>query len=390
VSKWEKVKLGDVCEKKISVIDSKRKCLIDYIDISSINNETKEIESYTVYESIEAPSRAKQLIQAGDILVSTVRPNLNAVGLVKQSHENILVASTGFCVLRANEQIARNYLFHYCKSKSFISSLMLVARGASYPAVSSSDVKNLEIPLPPLEVQKQIAKNLDTVSELLALRKKQLEELDGLIKSVFYDMFGDPAANDKGWETRELGYITEKITDGKHGDCENDEMSGYFFVSAKDIKDGRIEYKNVRQITKEDFEQTNKRTLLAPGDIVVVNTGATIGKATIAENNDFTYRTTFQKSVGIIKVNEKYLVNRYLFYYIHIDRERIYNSASGSAQKNWLLSQMRQYSIMLPPIQLQNKFLLIVTKIEEQKSLVKQSIEETQQIFDSLMSQYFD
>ncbi len=168
--------------------------------------------------------------------------------------------------------------------------------------------------------------------------------------------------------------VTFKITDGKHGDCENEENSGYYFISAKDINDRRIYTENSRQITKADFDETNKRTMLQVGDIVIVNTGATIGKTAIATEEDVSKNLTFQKSVAIVTVDTDKLLSKFLEQYIIFDRERIYINASGSAQKNWLLSQMRSYKIMLPPVELQSKFVEFVKQVDKLKFQMQKSL----------------
>src|SRR5215207_7462738 len=102
-----------------------------------------------------------------------------------------------------------------------------------------------------------------------------------------------------------LQNVCHLITDGKHGDCQPEENSGYYFLSAKDVRDGKLSYKNTRQITKDDFLQTHRRTQLEPLDILIVSTGATIGRMAMASENEFTSRTTFQKSVAILKPNKE-------------------------------------------------------------------------------------
>src|SRR4051812_21159799 len=102
------------------------------------------------------------------------------------------------------------------------------------------------------------------------------------------------------WKEYKLGDVCSLITDGKHGDCRNEENSGYFFISAKDVKDGKIYYENARQITKADFEETHRRTNLAADDVVITNSG-TIGRMAIVKDTPETRRTTFQKSVAILK-----------------------------------------------------------------------------------------
>ena len=176
-----------------------------------------------------------------------------------------------------------------------------------------------------------------------------------------------------GWKCEELKNVTLKITDGKHGDCENEENSGYYFISAKDINDRKIYTENSRQITKKDFDETNKRTMLKAGDIIVVNTGATIGKTAIATIEDVSKNLTFQKSVAIITVDSDKLLSEFLEQYIIFDRDRIYNNASGSAQKNWLLSQMRSYKIILPPVELQTKFVNFVREVDKLKFEIEKS-----------------
>ncbi len=155
-----------------------------YIDISAIDQETKIIKTAKQIYGKDAPSRARQLIKAGDILVSTVRPNLNAVAFVEDIFEGG-TASTGFCVLRPRkDSITSQYLFALVRSKTFINSMIQQATGASYPAVNCSIVRSWTAPIPPLELQKQYNTQ---VERTLSLRKKEdvnLSYVDGLFNSL--------------------------------------------------------------------------------------------------------------------------------------------------------------------------------------------------------------
>ena len=142
---------------------------------------------------------------------------------------------------------------------------------------------------------------------------------------------------------RTLQELCLNITDGKHGDCENEENSGYYFISCKDIFDGQINYKNARQITKADFEETHKRTMLEVDDILLTNSG-TIGMAFVTDR-EATTKTTFQKSVAIIKPDKQKVLPRYLYYQLQNCVPQFINSSNGSAQKNLLLSTMRTFQI---------------------------------------------
>ena len=143
---------------------------------------------------------------------------------------------------------------------------------------------------------------------------------------------------------RTLQELCLNITDGKHGDCENEENSGYYFISCKDIFDGQINYKNARQITKADFEETHKRTMLEVDDILLTNSG-TIGRMAFVTDREATTKTTFQKSVAIIKPDKQKVLPRYLYYKLQNCVPQFINGSNGSAQKNLLLSTMRTFQI---------------------------------------------
>lgn len=144
--------------------------------------------------------------------------------------------------------------------------------------------------------------------------------------------------------TAKLKDITLNITDGKHGDCKNHEGSGYYFISCKDVSDETIHYENARQITEEDFLDADKRTNLAADDILITNSG-TIGRMALVKDIPETRRTTFQKSVAIVRADNSQVAPTYLYYLLKSKVHDFINSSNGSAQKNLLLSTMRDFDI---------------------------------------------
>ena len=144
-----------------------------------------------------------------------------------------------------------------------------------------------------------------------------------------------------------LGDICINITDGKHGDCKNEANSGFYCVSVKDIYDGKINYENARQITEDDFQETHKRTRLGKDDILVTNSG-TIGRMALVKDDDRTDKTTFQKSVAIIKPDKNIINPLYLYYFIKSDIKRLSEFAGGTTQKNLLLKDLRNFKIIIP------------------------------------------
>lgn len=140
--------------------------------------------------------------------------------------------------------------------------------------------------------------------------------------------------------------ITLNITDGKHGDCESEENSGFYFISCKDIHDGAIHYQGARQITEHAYIDTHKRTMLEPNDILVTNSG-TIGRMALVKNVPETFRTTFQKSVAIIKPNQEVVRPVYLYYSLLNCVNQFINQSNGAAQKNLLLGTMREFRLSI-------------------------------------------
>lgn len=161
-----------------------------------------------------------------------------------------------------------------------------------------------------------------------------------------------------------LGEVCLRITDGKHGDCENDDNSGYYFLSCKDVRDGKLYYEGARQITEQDFQDSHRRTQLEPSDILVTNSG-TIGRLAMAPDTGLTKRTTFQKSVGILKPDRKSVDPVWLYYYLMSEVDRLIAFAGGTAQKNLLLRDMRAFEVVIPPLPTQRRIASILSPYDD-------------------------
>lgn len=180
--RWEEYPIAD-CVGKCQTWNPKSSAAgsFDYIDLSSVDKGTKSIASTERYECSDAPSRARQLVETGDVLVATVRPNLNGVAAVNGAHHG-MTASTGYCVLRPDkDRLDSRFLFHWVRTRVFVRRMVEVATGANYPAVSDGKIKASKIPLPPLADQKRIAGILDAADALRAKRHEALAQLDTLL-----------------------------------------------------------------------------------------------------------------------------------------------------------------------------------------------------------------
>ncbi len=188
--------------------------------------------------------------------------------------------------------------------------------------------------------------------------------------------------------TYTLQAITDFITDGKHGDCQSQDNSGFYFISSKDINDGNVNYHDARQITENDFLETNKRTRFEPGDILLTNSG-TIGRMAIAKNIDETRRTTFQKSVAIIKPNKKRTLPLWLYYYLKGNINILIDIASGAAQKNLLLKDIRAFKVNLPEYELQQKTASVLSTYDDLIDINRRRIQLLEEAARLLFREWF-
>ncbi len=161
---------------KTSNVEPKKKPneFFKYIDVSSVSNESFQIEDTSNILGKDAPSRAKKQVQENDIIFATVRPTLKRIAVIPSELDNE-VCSTGYCVLRVNpEKIEHNFLFQYLLTENFIKSIGSLQRGASYPAVRDNDVKNQKVPLPNKSEQSSISQSLSAIDKkLILLRSKK-------------------------------------------------------------------------------------------------------------------------------------------------------------------------------------------------------------------------
>ena len=189
--KFEKVKIGEIIletETENPERDYPNK-FFEYVDISSIDNKQGRIVNSTKLLGKEAPSRARQKIKFNDLIISTVRPNLNSVALVPEELDQ-QICSTGFCILRANsKKVVPSYLYQIARSSNFIESMNKIAKGAAYPAVSNKDILTYEIPLPSIELQNKFALIVKEVESMKEQQKHSKEQIDNLFNALMQKAF---------------------------------------------------------------------------------------------------------------------------------------------------------------------------------------------------------
>lgn len=389
-----RVVLKDIVEKPITGEWGDEGTSVNILRTTNFTNEGYIDYTKVVKRDIEQKKIDAKRLYKGDIIIekSGGSPTQPVGRVVYFDSEEIYLCNNFTAILRPKkEQVYPKYL-HYILFVGHQFGLTSTFQNKTTGIINLQLPKYLEgiqIPLPPLSQQQKIANILDAADALRQNDKALIAKYDELTQSLFLDMFGDPVSNPKGWEKDILGNLTILITDGKHGNCNDEEDSGYYFVSAKDIRNDKINFKESRQIPKLEFEEVDRRTNLQAGDLVMINTGATIGRMAIADNIPETRRCTFQKSVAVIKVKPEYLISTFLKYVFELGLLSFVSKGSGSAIKNLLLSEMRRFSIILPSLELQNQFADRVAIIEQQKVLAQASLEKSEELFNSLLEKAF-
>lgn len=272
---WRRVRLGDVCEPATGTRDPRRTPSepFYYVDISSVDNRTKRITNPPILLGANAPSRARQIIRTGDVLVATTRPNLNAVAMVPPELDN-QICSTGFCVLRSNSQSDPGFIFAYVQSPEFLQTVSELVKGALYPAVTDKQVRDIWLPLPSLAEQRRIAaamtEQMAAVERARAAAEAQLEATKALPAAYLREVLCCPEA--KKWPTKPLGDVGEIVSGvtlgRKTGDAETRPVP---YLRVANVKDGYLDLSDVYEI--EAIPAEINKLCLKYGDLLLTEGG---------------------------------------------------------------------------------------------------------------------
>jgi len=353
-----------------------------YIDLSAVDQDAKAITGARQLACVDAPSRARQLIRTDDVLVSTVRPNLNAVARVPQKLDGA-TASTGFCVVRPRpERLDGGYLFHWVRSPRFVSDMARLATGASYPAVSDRIVFDSKLPLPPLPEQRRIAEILDKADALRAKRRAALTQLDTLTQSIFLDMFGDPATNPKGWPVDAL----RNIADTTSGGTPKRDVDGYFGGPIPWVKSGEL-HQAVVSATEESLTERglteSSAKLMPPGTVLVAMYGATVGAVAILGVEAAT-----NQAICCIRPSQA-LTSEYLAHLLRKMAPSLLAKRVGGAQPNLSQELLRNLRIPVPPRELQLSFGERIAAVARLGRELETSTDRNDALFASLQHRAF-
>ena len=320
------------------------------------------------------------LLPKGTILLSSRAP----IGKVAIAGKE-MYCNQGFKNLICSDEICNEYLYWYLKSKKeYLNSL---GRGATFKEISKKIVENIEIKLPEIEQQRKIVNKLKEVDKIIQQRKCQSRLLDGMVQARFVELFGDAVYNDKKWETDTVKNLCKEIYGGgtpskahpeyyKDGDIP--------WVSAKDMKTDVLKDSQIK-INQLGVDNSTARLVPVNSVIMVIRSGILKHTLPIAVNK---VPITVNQDLKVFIPGER-ILTRFLAVQFKMQEKDILSGVRAVTADNIEFNSLKQRRMIVPPIDLQQKYLMFLERIDKSKFEVQKSLEKTQLLFDSLMQEYF-
>ena len=341
------------------------------------------------FADLEESDCTDWLLQDGDILISHINSTKHlGKCAIYQGDPPALIHGMNLLALRVDPDVAASrYVYWMLSSTGFRRKLPRITKDSvNQSSFNISRYKKLEIPVPPLADQKRIAGILDAADALRAKSREALAQLDTLTQSIFLDMFGDPATNPKGFERSTIGLVSERVTDGEHLTPKRT-TEGIKLLSARNIRDGYIDFENVDYISAAEYERIRKRCDPSRGDILISCSG-TIGRVASV---DTTEPFSLVRSAAMVRPKRSHLRTKFLAHYLRTPdlRAQMLRRANASSQANLFQGQIRELPVLLPPLSQQDNFVVHVACLETLKAAHSAFLKEVETLFASLQARAF-
>ena len=379
-----KYKLGDICE---IVSGSTPKTGIDeywdgnikWITPAELNDDTYIInDSVRKITELAVMKTGLSSFPKGTVILSSRAP----IGKVAIAGCE-MYCNQGFKNLICSDKINSKYLYWFLKGNTaYLNSL---GRGATFKEISKRIVSEIEINVPNIEKQEEVVSTLEKISEIIALRKKELRDLDDLIKARFVEMFGDPVSDNQGWGQKPLKEMLKNIRYGTSTPPEFVE-EGYAFIRATNIKNGQIVENDMKYIPQSEADRLVKCRLYG-GEILIVRSGVNAGDTCVVTDEYIGQYAGYDMILVLNKELNPVFLN-ILINTIYMDKV-VKPLTRRAAQPHLNSEQVQSFPIIQVPIELQNQFADFVRAVDKSKVAVQKALDETQLLFDSLMQQYF-
>lgn len=279
------------------------------------------------------------------------------------------------------------YLYYFMED--YIKELRKQAIGGVIKYIKLGNLTEALIELPSVHEQKAIVKILEKTKNIIDMRKREIENLDNIVKARFVELFGEPTTNPMGWDETTIGDECFYIKDGPHKSLPDigKENGGHPFISVRNIVNGYIDFSTARYISDADYADAIKKCQPEKGDMLY-SKGGTTGIAKLIDTDE-----QFANWVHVAvlkfdrsKLNGVFFENMLNSAYCYEQSQRL---TKGIANRDLVLSAMAQIKMYRPPIKLQQQFAAFVAQTNKSKAAIQKSLDETQLLFDSLMQEYF-
>ena len=287
--------------------------------------------------------------------------------------------------LRNGYDIDASFLYYYLKNYRWEGSNKAVM-GIT---LNKATISKHKIAIPPKPTQLSIVSELDKINKLIQIKKEQLKDYDALAQSIFYEMFGDPVENEKGWEVMSLADVCHSITDGDHMPPPKTD-SGIPFLTISNInKETRIlDFSDTFFVPQSYYVALKESRKAMENDLLYTVTGSYGIPVVVDGKNSF----CFQRHIALLRPNVDKVLTLYLCYWCLCPsiKQVADKVATGIAQKTVSLTSLRKFSIILPPLPLQQSFAHRIEQIERQKAAVQRTIKDLETLLAVRMQYWFE
>ncbi len=389
----EKVKLGDVCRVQGGYAFKSNEFTVNnvpVIRIGNIQDKKVNIDTNICYKEEFLLQHPEFKVEYGDILIAMSGATVGKVGKYLENNSALLNQRVGKFI--NSEKIDKDYLYFLLQSPLFEKFILNNAFGCAQPNISNKKIEEFSFYNYSIKEQNEITSKLNKVQEIIDIRKKQIEEMEQLVKSQFSKVFENCKCEKiLVRDAIKKNYI-EKPLDGNHGNKHPKSSdyveSGVPFLMANNIENGYVDLVNCNFITKEQANSLDKG-FAKDNDVLITHKG-TIGRTAILYT-DYEY-VMLTPQITYYRANNEYLLPEYLKAYFDSTRFQTVMkkiAGSGSTRAYIGITEQQNLELNIPSIELQNQFSEFVKLIDKQKFEIQKSLREMEKLQESLMNKYF-
>lgn len=339
------------------------------------------------------PSRANQEVEVWDVIFAKMQ-NTKKTLLISETEKDFIYSSW-FFVLRPWKDILSWYLKHFLNSTSFLEQKDKNCTGATQKALTLEWLQKIQIPLPPISNQKQIIQKLDTLTNLINLRKLSIEKTEKLTKSIFIEMFWDSMINEKGWEVKT---IKDLVSKEKYSikrwpfwwALKKEIFVNNWYLVYEQFHALNNDFSFARYFINEDKYQELKAFEVKTWDIIISCSWVYLWKLAIIPES---YKKWIINQALLKITLDETIINKIFFIYVFRDenfKEKYLWNWIWSGIPNFPpMEEFKKFKFIFPPISLQNKFASIVEKNEENIRKQKESLKKLEELYSGIMQEIF-